>query len=136
MIPMSKRLLVLLMLLILAAVHTVEAQQLPIVPRIGFLTTGGGATFAAGVEAFRQGLRELGYVEGKNINIEYRYAEGRFERLPELAKELVRLKVDIFLVPSVAVARPATKVTATIPIVVVNAGDPIASGLVASLARP
>ena len=121
---------------LLAPGRSAEAQQAAKVPQIGFLTTGGRATSVASVDAFRQGLRELGYVEGKNINIEYRYAEGRFERLPELAKELVRLKVDIFLVPSAAVARPTTKVTATIPIVMVNAGDPIASGVVASLARP
>jgi putative ABC transport system substrate-binding protein len=132
-----KTLSFLLVSLALTSASLAEAQQTAKkVPRIGFLTTGGRATSAAGVEAFRQGLRELGYVEGKNINIEYRYAEGRFERLPELAKELVRLKVDIFLVPSAAAARPATKVTATIPIVMVNAGDPIASGVVASLARP
>ena len=117
----------------LGSMPLARAQQPPKVPRIGFLTS---ATGDPATEAFRQGLRELGYVEGKNINIEYRYAEGRFERLPELAKELVRLKVDIFLVPSAAVARPTTKVTATIPIVMVNAGDPIASGVVASLARP
>jgi putative ABC transport system substrate-binding protein len=116
---------------------SVEAQQPAAkVPRIGFLTTGGEAASALRVEAFRQGLRELGYVEGKNIIIEYRYAEGRFERLPELADELVRLKVDVLVVSSITVARPARKVTATIPIVVAGAGDPIGSGLVASLARP
>src|SRR5262245_3900257 len=134
--PMKKAAATLVATVLLAFGAIAEAQQAAKVPQIGFLTTSGRATSIASVDAFRQGLRELGYVEGKNINIEYRYAEGRFERLPELAKELVRLKVDIFLVPSVAVARPATKVTATIPIVVVNAGDPIASGLVASQARP
>jgi putative ABC transport system substrate-binding protein len=134
---MNKKILVsILAVVTLAFVHLAEAQQEAKVPRIGFLTTSGRATSAASVEAFRQGLRELGYVEGKNINIEYRYAEGRFERLPALAKELVRLKVDILLVPSTAAAQPAKKVTATIPIVMVNAGDPIGSGVVASLARP
>src|SRR6266403_2010035 len=131
-----KTLSFLLVSLALTSASLAEAQQTAKkVPRIGFLTTGGRATSAAGVEAFRQGLRELGYVEGKNINIEYRYAEGRFERLPELAEELVRLKVDVLVVSSTTVARPAKKVTATIPIVVAGAGDPIGSGLVASLAR-
>src|SRR5438309_8355211 len=113
-----------------------EAQQTKKVPRIGFLTTGAEATANPFFGAFRQGLRELGYIEGKNINIEYRYADGRFERLPELAEELVRLKVDILVVANSTAARPARKVTATIPIVMANAGDPIGSGLVASLARP
>jgi putative tryptophan/tyrosine transport system substrate-binding protein len=114
-----------------------EAQQPAAkVSRIGFLTTGGEAASALRVEAFRQGLRELGYVEGKNIIIKYRYAEGRFERLPELAEELVRLKVDVLVVSSITVVRTARKVTATIPIVVAGAGDPIGSGLVATLARP
>ena len=124
--------------MLLALSFPVEAQPPKKVPRIGFLTT-----FSASdpqnvlrQDAFRQGLRELGYVEAKNINIEYRYAEGRFERLPELAEELVRLKVDVLVVSSTTVARPAKKVTATIPIVVAGAGDPIGSGLVASLARP
>jgi ABC-type uncharacterized transport system substrate-binding protein len=108
------------------------------VPRIGILTTFSASDPLTVVrhDAFRYGLRGLGYVEGKNINIEYRSAEGRFERLPELAEELVRLKVDVLVVSSITVARPARKVTATIPIVVVAAGDPIGSGLVTSLARP
>ena len=115
-----------------------QAQQSKKVPRIGFLTTFSASDpqSALRLDAFRQGLRELGYVDGKNINIEYRYAEGRFERLPELAEELVRLKVDVLVVSSITVARTARKVTATIPIVVAGAGDPIGSGLVASLARP
>jgi len=125
-----------LAVVVLAFVHPVEAQQPKKVPQIGFLTTGAGATANPFFGAFRQGLRELGYIEGKNINIEYRYAEGRFERLPELAEELVRLKVDILVVANSTVARPARKATATIPIVMANAGDPIGSGLVASLARP
>ena len=123
--------------MLLALSVSVEAQQPAAkVSRIGFLTTGGEAASALRVKAFRQGLRELGYVEGKNIIIEYRYAEGRFERLPELAEELVRLKVDVLVVSSITVVRTARKVTATIPIVVAGAGDPIGSGLVATLARP
>ncbi len=134
---MNKKILVsILAVVVLAFVHPVEAQQPKKVPQIGFLTTGAGATANPFFGAFRQGLRELGYIEGKNINIEYRYADGRFERLPELAEELVRLKVDILVVANSTVARPARKATATIPIVMANAGDPIGSGLVASLARP
>ena len=104
------------------------------VPRIGYLTSGARATTSPNVEAFRQGLRELGYVEGKNIEIEYRYAEGKLERLPELAQELVRLRVDIFVVNSAIVARSTKKSTATIPIVAASMGD--LRGLVASLAWP
>jgi len=108
------------------------------VPRIGFLATGSASDprNALGRDAYRQGLRELGYVEGKNINIEYRYAEGRSERLPELAEELVRLKVDILVGTDSAAARAAKKSTATIPVVFTTGGNPIAGGLVASLARP
>jgi putative tryptophan/tyrosine transport system substrate-binding protein len=106
------------------------------VPRIGFLTTGSASDplNALRLDAFRQGLRDLGYVEGKTINIEYRYAEGRSERLVESVEELVRLKVDILVASSAAVARAAKKSNVTIPIVVTNMGD--LSGLVASLARP
>ena len=113
-----------------------EAQQPKKVPRIGYLTTAARLADAPRVEALRQGLRDLGYLEGKNINIEYRYAEGKLERVPELAEELVRLKVDILVVSGIATAEPARQVTTTIPIVVAGAGNPIGSGLVASLARP
>ena len=115
----------------------VEAQQ-PAgkVPRIGFLTTGSASDplIALRLDAFRQGLRDLGYVEGKNINIEYRYAEGRSERLAESAEELARLKVDILIASSAAVARAVKKSNVTIPIVATNMGD--LKGLVDSLARP
>src|SRR5262249_55865298 len=113
-----------------------QAQQPKKVPRIGYLTTAARLADAPRVEALRQGLRDLGYLEGKNINIEYRYAEGKLERVPELAEELVRLKVDILVVSGIATAEPARRVTTTIPIVVAGAGNPIGSGLVASLARP
>ena len=110
-------------------------------PRIGFLSrelhpSDSRAAESRRLEFFRQGLRELGYIEGKNLIIEYRYAEGRPERLPALAEELVRLKVDIIVTDTAAPARAAKKVTSTIPIVMVNAGSPIQAGLVASLARP
>jgi putative ABC transport system substrate-binding protein len=113
-----------------------EAQRTKNVPRLGYLALGAGGP---GVETFRQGLRELGYVEGKDIIIEYRWAEGKFERLSELAAELVRLKVDIIVTGGGGgpVTLAAKNATTTIPIVAaVIAGDPVASGLVASFARP
>jgi putative ABC transport system substrate-binding protein len=116
-----------------------EAQQ-PTgkVPRIGFLTTGSAADplNALGRDAFRQGLRDLGYVEGKNVNIEHRYAEGKSERLAELADELARLKVNILVVNNDRVARAAQKSSAMTPIVMTSSGNPIGSGVIASLARP
>jgi putative tryptophan/tyrosine transport system substrate-binding protein len=111
------------------------------IPRIGFLSrelhpSDSRAAEPRRLEAFRQGLRELGYIEGKNLMVEYRYADGRPERLPALAEELVRLKVDIIVTDTAAPARAARKATSTIPIVMVSAGNPIQAGLVASLARP
>src|SRR5262245_5936387 len=119
----------------------VHAQQAKSVPRIGYLSrdlhpTDSRAPSPRNLDAFRQGLRELGYVEGKNIIIEYRYSEGRNERLPALAEELVRLKVDIIVADSYQAARDAKKVSTTIPIVIASGADPIATGLAASLARP
>ena len=116
----------------LSPCSAVEAQPNKI-PRIGLLSLAN----KPGVrdEAFKQGLRELGYVEGKNINIESRYT-ANFERLPGLAKELIGLKVDVLLASSILVAEQVKKANATIPIVVANAGNPIGSGLVASLAKP
>ena len=113
-----------------------EAQQPKKVPRIGFLTGVSSPTNSARHEAFRQGLRELGYVEGKNIVIEYRSAEGKFDRLPALAAELVRLKVDIIVTGGGATTRAGKAATTTIPIVMTQDGDPVANGFVASLARP
>src|SRR5207248_6109661 len=99
-----------------------------------------GATYpstnAARIEAFRQGLRELGYVEGKNIVIEYRWAEGKTERLPDLAAELVRLKVDVIVSAGPTVTRALKEATSTIPLVMGQDPDPVGSGFVASLARP
>jgi putative ABC transport system substrate-binding protein len=94
------------------------------------------STNPARIEAFRQGLRELGYVEGKNIVIEYRWAEGKFDRLPDLAAELVRLKVDVIVTAGPASTRPAKEATVTIPIVMGFDNDPVGNGFVASLARP
>jgi len=115
---------------------SVGAQQPTTVYRIGSLSGGSVSTSKRNNDAFRDGLRTLGYVQGKNILIEYRYAEGKRERSPELAAELVRLKVDVILVGGTQTATAAKQATSTIPIVVGSAGDLVGSGLVASLARP
>jgi putative tryptophan/tyrosine transport system substrate-binding protein len=113
-----------------------DAQQPTKVPRIGFLTAGSPSTIPTRIEAFRQGLRELGYVEDKNIVIEWRFGEGKPDRLPALVTELVRLKVDVILSAGAAVTRPAKDATKTIPIVMAQDSDPVGNGFVASLARP
>src|SRR5882724_791070 len=100
-----------------ALCHPVWAQQPTKIPRIGFLGTASPSTVSARVEAFRQGLRELGYVEGKSILIEHRWAEGKFDRMPDLAAELVRLEVDVIVTAGPAATRPAKEATSTIPIV-------------------
>ena len=115
---------------------SVHAQQTGKVPRIGFLDSSTASGSAVLLEAFRQELSKLGWIEGKNITIEYRFAEQKPERASELAAELVRLKVDLIVVTSTPPALAAKRVTNTIPIVMTNAGDPVAAGLVASLARP
>ncbi|MBI4529396.1 MAG: ABC transporter substrate-binding protein, partial [Deltaproteobacteria bacterium] len=112
-----------------------EAQQPGRIPRIGILLPSSASFMSARVEAFRRRLRELGYVEGKNILIEYRYAEGKRERVPDLAAELVRLKVDVIVTTGPGILA-AKKASATIPIVFGAASDPDGSGLVSSLARP
>src|SRR6266550_988455 len=111
-------------------------QQPTKIPRIGYLTGVSPSTNSARHETFRQGLRELGYVEGKNIVIEWRSAEGKFDRLPALAAELVHLKVDIIVTGGRSATRAAKEATVTIPIVMTQVGDPVGSGFVASLARP
>jgi putative ABC transport system substrate-binding protein len=121
---------------LLAVSFPIEAQQAKS-PRIGFLSGGSPTTTSpARYEAFRQRLRELGYVEGKNIVIEYRWAEGKLDRFPALAAELVRLKVDVIVTWGPTATRAAKEATNTIPIVMANDADPVASGVVASLARP
>jgi putative tryptophan/tyrosine transport system substrate-binding protein len=112
------------------------AQPASQVPRIGFLGLASPATFAPRLEAFRQGLRDLGYVEGTNIIVEYRWAEGRYERLPELAAELVHAKVALIVTHATPGSLAAKGATTTIPIVIALIGDPVASGIVASVARP
>ena len=114
----------------------VEAQEPGKIYRIGMLETTSMALNAANLDAFRQGLRELGYVEGRNFMIEYRSADGRRERFPELATELVRLKVDVILTRGTPAVMAAKNATGTIPVVMAASGDPLLSGVVAGLARP
>jgi len=122
--------------MLFAICFSAEAQQPTKVPRIGHLVANFPSTNPARNEAFRQGLRELGYVEGKSIVIEWRYAEGKPDWLPALAAELVRLKVDVIVTAGPASTRPAKEATSTIPIVMGFDNDPIGNGFVASLARP
>jgi putative tryptophan/tyrosine transport system substrate-binding protein len=122
--------------LILATIHLAEAQQPKKVPRIGWLTTGFLSTMSARQQAFQQGLRELGYVEGKNILIEWRGADNIPERRRALAEELVSLKVDVIVTGGSDAARVAKEATSTIPIVMASSNDPVGDGFVASLARP
>ena len=123
--------------MLFALCSSAEAQQPNKVLRIGFLNALSPSTIAARLEAFRQGLRELGYVEGKNIVVEYRWAEGKIERLPDLATELVRLKADVIVTASSTVTHAAKEATSTIPIVMALDNDPVGNGfVVASLARP
>ncbi|HEX7230497.1 MAG TPA: ABC transporter substrate-binding protein [Candidatus Binatia bacterium] len=111
-------------------------QQPAKIPRIGYLSGSSLSNLEDRIEAFRQGLRELGYVEGKNIVIEWRDANGNFERIRELADQLVRLKMDVIVSPGPTVTRPLKQTTSTIPIVMAQDTDPVGSGFVASLARP
>src|SRR5712692_4987750 len=120
---------------LLAAPLAAEAQQAAKIARIGYLA-GNLAASPHLPEAFRQGLRDLGYVEGRNVVIEYRSAEDKLERLPALAAELVALKVDVIVVPNTPTALAAKQATRTLPIVFTFVGDPVGSGLVTSLARP
>ena len=113
-----------------------SAQQPAKVPRIGFLSNSSAAALAARAEAFQQGLRQLGYIEGKNIVIEWRYAEGNQDHLSALAAELVRLKVEAIVTTGATVTRAAKEVTVTTPIVMAQDTDPVANGFVVSLARP
>jgi putative ABC transport system substrate-binding protein len=131
----AKILAVVFLAIILVIVHLAEAQQPKKVPVVGFLLPDSLSAYASYVEAFRQGLHELGYVLGENILIEYRYADGKRDRFSALAAELVRLKVDVIVVVGGTVAA-AKHATSTIPIVVGSAGDLVGDGYVASLARP
>jgi len=122
--------------LLLAMVHPIHAQQPGKIFRIGVLDNSTAAGSAVLVDAFRQELSKLGWIEGKNITVEYRFAEQKSEPLPELAAELVRLKIDLIVVTGGPAALAAKGATSTIPIVIAQVGDPVGAGLVASLARP
>jgi putative tryptophan/tyrosine transport system substrate-binding protein len=127
---------ILIAIVVLAFGLIAEAQQPKKVPRIGYLSGSPPFSIAEHNEAFRQGLRELGYMEGKNIVIEWRSAEGKRDRLPALATELVHLKVDVIVTAGPLVTRAAKEATVTIPIVMAQDPDPVGNGFVASLARP
>jgi putative ABC transport system substrate-binding protein len=122
--------------MLLALCFPAHAQQPAKVLRIGFLASGSPSGYSSRTEAFRQGLRQLGYVEGKTIAIEYRYAEGLRDPLPNLVADLVGLNVDVIVTSSTPATLALKKATKTIPIVFVNVGDPVGSGLVVSLSRP
>src|SRR5262249_46200747 len=121
---------------LLATPFAAEAQQPKQAPRIGLLAAGSAAAIAGRIDAFRQGLRDLGYVEGKTIVIEQRWAEGKLDRLPTLAAELVRLQVDVIVSAGPTVTRACKEANITTPIVMAFDDDPVGSGLVAGLARP
>jgi putative ABC transport system substrate-binding protein len=123
--------------MLLALCSLVAAQQQARIPRIGYVLVGADPkTPASQVKAFRRGVRDLGYVEGKNIVIEFRYAEGKEDRIPSLVTELVELKVDVFVLQTLSSIRAAKQATKTIPIVMVTTQDPVATGIIDSLARP
>lgn len=127
--------LILILAILVVPLSTV-AQPRSTLPRIGFLSPSTPAARATLIDGFRQGLREQGYVEGSNITIEYRFAEGRFDRLPDLAGELVRLHVDVLVAEVTAASLAAKNATNTIPIVMVGVSNPVATNLVTTLARP
>jgi putative ABC transport system substrate-binding protein len=134
---MNKKILSWLLTTVLLTTSSLaDAQQPTKIPRIGFLVVPQRSFFSTRLETFRQGLRGLGYVEGKNVIIEYRYADGKLDLLPALASELVQLKVDVMVTSSVAGVLAAKNAAGTIPIVFAAVSDPVGTGLVASLARP
>jgi putative ABC transport system substrate-binding protein len=134
---MKRKIPVLTLFALLAALcASAEAQQPTKVSRIGYLDNSTASGSAVLLDAFRQELNKLGWIEGKNITIEYRFAEQKNERLPELAADLVRLKVDLIVTPGGTTPLAAKSATTTIPIVMTISGDPVGEGLVASLARP
>ena len=120
---------------LLATPLAAEGQPAGKIPRIGFLFHGAPGP-SAELDAFRQGLRELGYIETQNIAVEYRFASGQLERLPELAAELVRLKPDVIVTPATPPSLSAKQATTTIPIVFAAVADPVGAGLISDFARP
>jgi ABC-type uncharacterized transport system substrate-binding protein len=133
---MKSKLLFWLLITVLLITSSAQAQQAGKVSRIGFLDNSTASGIAVLLDAFQQELTKLGWVQGKNIAIEYRFAEQKLERLPELAADLVRLKVDLIVGTTTPAALAAKKATTTIPIVMASVTDPVGAGLVASLARP
>jgi putative ABC transport system substrate-binding protein len=133
---MNPKLIWLITAILFFSLHRAEAQQPAKTPRIGYLEAASASANTTRREAFRQGLRELGYIEGQNIRVEYRYADGKVDRLPSLAAELVHLKVDVIVSAGPAATRAAKAATATIPIVMTQDTDPVGNGFVASLAHP
>src|SRR5215813_9400238 len=133
---MNKKIVWLVVLLFLAPGKFAEAQQTGKIFRIGFLDSSTASGMAVLLEAFRQELSKLGWNEGKNLTIEYRFAEQKIERLPELAAELVRRNVDLIVVSTGPAALAVKSATTTIPVVMSGAADPIGEGIIASLARP
>ena len=127
---------ILIAVVLLAVAVIAEAQQATKIPQIGYLEVSPLSAHTARMEAFRQGLRELGYEEGKNIVIEWRFGDGKLDRLSALATELVGLKLAVIVTGGTAATRAAKEATSTIPIVMAQDNDPVASGVVASLARP
>src|SRR5262249_54859787 len=125
-----------LALRLLATPPPSQAQPAAHVPRLGLLIPSAVSAVASRLEAFRQGLRDLGYVEGRTITLEYRFADGQADRLPALVADLVRVPVDVLVVGGAVALRAAQHAATTIPIVMAVSGDPVGAGLVASLARP
>jgi putative ABC transport system substrate-binding protein len=129
--------MVILTLSILLALRAADAQPPAKIPRIGYASVSGNPNHpGAQVEAFRQGLRDVGYVEGQNILVEYRYIEGKRDRIASLVADLVQLRVDVLVVVTIGAIHAAQQATTTIPIVMVTTQDPVATGIVESLARP
>jgi ABC-type uncharacterized transport system substrate-binding protein len=127
---------VLYVLALLAVAVAAEAQQPKKVPRIGFLSAASPSAISDRLDSFRQALTELGYIEGKNIAVEYRYADGKTDRLPALAVELVAAKLDLIVAATTPGVLAVKKASATVPVVFVDISDPVANGLVVSLPRP
>jgi putative ABC transport system substrate-binding protein len=134
--PISTVILIVVLTMLAALPLVADAQPAGNVPRVAYLNASSAASATWAVKAFQLGLRELGYIEGQNILVEYRWADGQFERLPALAAELTRSNVDVIVAQNTSAALAAKNATSTIPIIVVTAGDPVGSGLVSSLARP
>jgi putative tryptophan/tyrosine transport system substrate-binding protein len=126
-----------LFVMLLPWLDLAEAQQANKIPRIGYVSAAGSANNPGlQIEHFQRGLRDLGYIEGKTIVVEYRYLEGKLDRIPNLVAELVQMKIDVFVLTSLSAIRAAKQATKSIPIVIVTTADPVATGLVDSLARP